>query len=51
MKAIVKADLPLEKRTITVEEGRQIFAGQTYKLELLEEYAEKGWELTVVPAG
>ncbi len=51
MKAIVKADLPLEKRTITVEEGRQIFAGQTYKLELLEEYAEKGWELTVYQQG
>ena len=51
MKKIVKADLPLEKRTITVEEGRQIFAGQTYKLELLEEYAEKGWELTVYQQG
>ena len=51
MKKIVKADLPLERRTITVEEGRQIFAGQTYKLELLEEYAEKGWELTVYQQG
>ena len=51
MKKIVKADLPLEKRVITVEEGRQIFAGQTYKLELLEEYAEKGWELTVYQQG
>ena len=41
MKKIVKADLPVEKRFITVEEGREIFKGQTYKLELLEEYAEK----------
>ena len=51
MKKIVKEDLPLEKRAITVEEGREIFAGQTYKLELLEEYAAKGWELTVYKQG
>ena len=51
MKKIVKADLPVEKRIITVEEGRQLFAGQTYKLELLEEYAEKGWELSVYQQG
>ena len=51
MKKIVKEDLPLEKRVITVEEGREIFAGQTYKLELLEEYAAKGWELTIYKQG
>ncbi len=51
MKKIVKADLPLEKRTITAQEGRALFAGQTYKLELLEEYAEKGWTLTVYTQG
>ena len=34
MKKIVKANLPIEQRTITVEEGREIFAGQPYKLEL-----------------
>ena len=51
MKKIVKADLQVEKRIITVEEGRQLFAGQTYKLELLEEYAEKGWELSVYQQG
>ena len=51
MKKIVKADLPVEKRIITVEEGRQIFAGQDYKLELLEEYAEKGWTLSVYQQG
>ena len=41
MKKIVKENIPVEKRIITVEEGRTIFAGQDYKLELLEEYAEK----------
>ena len=51
MKKIVKANLPIEQRTITVEEGREIFAGQPYKLELLEEYAEKGWELSIYTQG
>ena len=51
MKKLVKADQPIEKRFITVEEGREIFAGQDYKLELLEEYAEKGWQLSVYQQG
>ena len=51
MKKIVKADLPVEKKFITVEEGRELFAGQSYKLELLEEYAEKGWQLSIYKQG
>ncbi len=51
MKKIAKADLPLEQRIITVEEGRQIFANQPYKLELLEEYAQKGMELSIYVQG
>ncbi|HIV88036.1 MAG TPA: threonine--tRNA ligase [Candidatus Pygmaiobacter gallistercoris] len=51
MHRIVKADLPVERRFITVEEGREIFAGQSYKLELLEEYAAKGWQLSVYQQG
>lgn len=51
MKKIAKADLAIEKKIVSVEEGRQIFAGQPYKLELLEEYAEKGWELSVYTQG
>ena len=51
MKKIVKADLPVEKRRITAEEGRSLFAGQDYKLELLEEYAAKGWDLRVYQQG
>lgn len=51
MKKIVKADLPVEKRFITLEEGRELFAGQDYKLELLEEYAEKGWHLSIYTQG
>ena len=51
MKKLVKADEPIEKRIISVEEGRALFAGQDYKLELLEEYAEKGWQLSVYTQG
>lgn len=51
MKKIAKADLPVEKRFITLEEGRELFAGQDYKLELLEEYAEKGWQLSIYTQG
>lgn len=51
MKKLVKADEPIEKRIITVEAGRALFAGQDYKLELLEEYAEKGWQLSVYQQG
>ncbi len=51
MKKIIKADIPVEKRFITVEEGREIFRGQRYKLELLEEYAEKGWQLSIYQQG
>lgn len=51
MKKLVKADEPIVRRTITVEEGREIFAGQDYKLELLEEYADKGWELSIYTQG
>lgn len=51
MKKIAKEDLPVEKKIITLEEGRALFANQPYKLELLEEYAEKGWELSVYTQG
>ncbi len=51
MKKIAKEDLPIEKKIITVEQGREIFANQPYKLELLEEYAQKGMELSVYVQG
>ena len=51
MKKLVKADESIVRRTITVEEGREIFAGQDYKLELMEEYAAKGWELSIYTQG
>ena len=51
MKKLVKADQPIVRKQITVEEGRELFAGQDYKLELLEEYAAKGWDLSVYTQG
>ncbi len=51
MKRLVKQDEPVEKQAITAEEGRAMFAGQDYKLELLEEYAQKGWQLSVYRQG
>ena len=53
MKKIVKADLPVEKRFTHRGGGPRDLCrgGQTYKLELLEEYAEKGWQLSALPAG
>lgn len=51
MKKIAKEDLPIEKRIVSLEEARSLFAGQPYKLELVEEYAEKGWELSVYKQG
>jgi len=37
MKELVKANLPFTHQEVTKEEARQIFAGQTYKLELIDE--------------
>lgn len=51
MKKIAKQDLPIEKKIISLEDGKQLFANQPYKLELLEEYAEKGMQLLVYVQG
>ena len=51
MKKIAKEDLPIEKRIVSADEARSIFAGQPYKLELVDEYAEKGWELSIYKQG
>jgi len=41
MREIVKADLPFTHREITKAEARKLFAGQPYKLELLEEIPDE----------
>ncbi|MGD1118408.1 MAG: threonine--tRNA ligase [Dehalococcoidales bacterium] len=37
MREIIKANLPFERREITKNEAKKLFAGQPYKLELLED--------------
>jgi threonyl-tRNA synthetase len=37
MKAIIKSNLPFKHREISKEEAKQLFAGQPYKLELIDE--------------
>jgi len=40
MKQIIKKNLPFQRREVSREEAKQIFADQPYKLELIEEMAE-----------
>jgi threonyl-tRNA synthetase len=44
MREIVKGDYPFEKRVLSAEEARQIFADQPYKLELIEGLEEGGYD-------
>jgi threonyl-tRNA synthetase len=50
MKAVVDADLPFERRRVTREEARALFAGDPLKLERLEELAPDE-EITVYRNG
>ena len=45
MAAIAKADLPIERFSLPVEEAKKLMADQPYKLELIEEHAGKGEEI------
>ncbi len=40
MKAIVKADIPFERREVSIDEARELFKDNPYKLELVNEIAE-----------
>ncbi|MCD8494638.1 MAG: threonine--tRNA ligase [Candidatus Pacebacteria bacterium] len=40
-----------EKRVVTAEEARAVFAGNPFKLELIHELAEKGEEITLYVSG
>ena len=43
--AIAKADLPIERFSLPVEEAKKLEADQPYKLELIEEHAGKGEDI------
>ena len=50
MRAVVEADMPFERRRVTREEARELFAGDPLKLERLEELADDE-EITVYRNG
>lgn len=51
MREIVKKDLPLIKKDVTEAEAREMFSDEPYKLEWIDEYVEKGYDLTVYWTG
>ena len=46
MAAIVKQDLPIERFSLPIGEARKLMADQPYKLELIEEHAGRGEEIS-----
>ncbi len=47
MKALIKSDGRFEKRIVSLDEAKQIFANQPYKMEWLNEYDANGQELSI----
>ncbi len=51
MRAIVKADLPFERKVVTPDEARGIFADNPFKLEIIGEAEMRGEEISVYTCG
>lgn len=51
MRELVNKKLEMSGRKVTADEAREIFVNEPYKLELINEYAEEGRELTVYEIG
>lgn len=51
MEKIIKEDLPIERMEVSPEEAKSILAGQTYKLELIDEHAGKGEKISMYRQG
>ncbi len=51
MQKIIDADLPLVRKEVTVEEAREMFKGNPYKQEWLDEIEEQGEKVTVYYTG
>lgn len=51
MEELAKKNMKMERRLITLEEGRKMFAGQTFKLDLLKDFAKEDRELTAYTLG
>ena len=50
-KKIAKENLRVERKEISYEEARTLFADQPFKLELIDDYGKEGRELTVYTQG
>ena len=51
MKKIVDADFPFEKKDWTLADVKKIQGNNSYKLQLAQEFTEKGWKLTAYKDG
>ncbi len=51
MKELAKTWTTFEKKVLTKQEALEMFAGNEYKIELINEIAEKGEEITVYTSG
>jgi threonyl-tRNA synthetase len=51
MRKLVNKKLPMEGKEISKDDGAKLFAGQPFKLELLNEYAGEGKTLTAFTVG
>lgn len=51
IKEIIKADYKFEKKEATLSETKQMFKGNKYKIELAEEFKERGDKITVYTCG
>jgi threonyl-tRNA synthetase len=51
MEKIIKEDLPFTRDVISLDQAKQMFKGNQYKLEMAQEYAGEGQELTTFSDG
>jgi threonyl-tRNA synthetase len=51
MRKMTNREVPFEGREVSVDEAKKQFAGQPYKLELIEEFAKEGKTLTLYKTG
>ncbi|MEK7062758.1 MAG: threonine--tRNA ligase, partial [Patescibacteria group bacterium] len=51
MRSLIAKKIEFEKETISLAEAKKLFKDQPFKLELAEEYAKEGKELTIYRSG
>ncbi|MEK9167923.1 MAG: threonine--tRNA ligase, partial [Patescibacteria group bacterium] len=51
MRKLVNKELPFVGKEVDMVEAREMFAGEPYKLELIEEFAKDGQKLTAYTSG